>query len=115
MRFLIRDLSNRSDSLVDPGRLRTHSSIAHCTFTHLGAAIFLVRDAAYTHSPAGGQGMNMVMRDAIFHAQAMTKHVQASAGISILVIGICGRASCARLEVIGFTKPLLKYTSLMYV
>ncbi|KAG2157096.1 hypothetical protein DEU56DRAFT_920904 [Suillus clintonianus] len=58
---------------------KTHSAIAGRTFTRLGAAIFLVGDAAHVHSPAGGQGMNLSIRDAIFLAEAVTKHIKASA------------------------------------
>ncbi|KAG1753505.1 hypothetical protein EDB19DRAFT_1903161 [Suillus lakei] len=69
----------RIDQLVWSTRFRTHSAIADRIFTRLGAAIFLVGDAAHIHSPAGGQGMNLAIRDAIFLAEVVTKHIQASA------------------------------------
>jgi len=67
------------DQLIWSTRFRTHSAIADRTFTRLGATIFLVGDAAHVHSPAGGQDMNLAIRDAIFLAEAVTKHIQASA------------------------------------
>ncbi|KAG1721688.1 uncharacterized protein EDB91DRAFT_1240287 [Suillus paluster] len=74
--------SVKVDQLVWSTRFRTHSAIADRTFTRLGAAIFLVGDAAHIHSPAGGQGMNLAIRDAIFFTEAITKHIQAFAGDS---------------------------------
>ncbi|KIK47035.1 hypothetical protein CY34DRAFT_9217 [Suillus luteus UH-Slu-Lm8-n1] len=86
------------DQLVWTTRFRTHSAIADRTFTRLGAAIFLVGDTAHVHSPAGGQGMNLAIRGAIFIADAEI-----------------AEARYARaLETIGFTKKLLKLASLGY-
>lgn len=101
-------------------RFRTHSAIAD-TFTRLpagdltdaqGAAILLVGDAAHIHSPFGGQGMNLGLRDAIFLGEALTKHIKAaeteplSDADTILTSFAAERRSRA-LEVIAFTKRIL--------
>ncbi|KAG1823711.1 uncharacterized protein BJ212DRAFT_1444754 [Suillus subaureus] len=106
------------DQLIWSTRFRTHSAIADRTFTRLGAAIFLVGDAAHIHSPIGGQGVNLAIRDAIFISEAVTKHIQASAenpDVDDTILQEIAEARHARaLEIIGFTKNLLKLASLTY-
>jgi 2-polyprenyl-6-methoxyphenol hydroxylase-like FAD-dependent oxidoreductase len=106
------------DQLVWSTRFRTRSAIADRTFTRLGAAIFLIGDAAHIHSPAGGQGMNLAMRDAIFLAEAVTKHMQASAenpDADDTILQEFADARHARaLEIIGFSKTLLRIASFTY-
>ncbi|KAI6151268.1 FAD/NAD(P)-binding domain-containing protein [Pisolithus tinctorius] len=102
-------------------RVRTHSAIADTFFTRLpsgdslkpeGAAILLVGDAAHIHSPVGGQGMNLGLRDAVFLGEMLVKHVKAteskplSEADQILADFVAERRARA-LEVIGFTKKLL--------
>ncbi|KAL4065167.1 hypothetical protein V8B97DRAFT_2086762, partial [Scleroderma yunnanense] len=113
--------SVRIKDIVWCSRFRTHSFIADTFFTRLpignsldskGAAILLVGDAAHIHSPAGGQGMNLGLRDAIFLGEVFTKHINAaemkplSDADTILTSFVTERRSRA-LEVIRFTKRLL--------
>ncbi|KAF9240213.1 hypothetical protein BU15DRAFT_45908 [Melanogaster broomeanus] len=110
-------------------RFRTHSAIADREFTRLGSgessapgeggAIILIGDAAHIHSPAGGQGMNLGLRDAVFLGDALTKHIQAAESKPlaeadcILSEFAAARHACA-LEVIGFTKTLLSFLGMKY-
>ena len=107
-------------------RFRTHSSIADTFFTRLptgdssdtqGVAILLVGDAAHIHSPAGGQGMNLGLRDAVFLGEALTRHIKAtetrplSEADAILTTFAAERRSRA-LEVIGYTKAFLAFAGI---
>ncbi|KAG2046753.1 hypothetical protein BDR06DRAFT_1034503 [Suillus hirtellus] len=106
------------DQLVWSTCHRSHSAIADHIFTRFEAAIFLVGDAAHIHSPAGGQGMNLGMRDAIFLTEAITKHIQASAenpdGDDTILQEIADARHARALETIGFTKTLSNLASLTY-
>ncbi|KAI0818587.1 hypothetical protein BC629DRAFT_1463013 [Irpex lacteus] len=64
-------------------RFRTESAISSSHFTRLktadgeeGGAILLVGDAAHKHPPAGGQGMNLGLRDAIFLGPVLATHIK---------------------------------------
>jgi hypothetical protein len=106
------------DQLIWSTRFRTHSAIADRTFARLGAAILLVGDAAHIHSPAGGQGMNLAIRDAIFLGEAVAKHIQASAENpdvdDTILQQFAGVRHARALEIIGYTKKLLGLAGLPY-
>jgi 2-polyprenyl-6-methoxyphenol hydroxylase-like FAD-dependent oxidoreductase len=106
------------DQVVWSTRFRTHSAIADRTFTHFGAAVFLVGDATHIYSPMGGQGVILAIRDAIFLSEAVTKHIQVSAespDVGDTILQEIAEARHARaLEIIGFTKKPLKFASLKY-
>jgi 2-polyprenyl-6-methoxyphenol hydroxylase-like FAD-dependent oxidoreductase len=106
------------DQVVWSTRFRTHSAIADRTFTHFGAAVFLVGDATHIYSPMGGQGVILAIRVAIFLSEALTKHIQVSAenpDVGDTILQEIAEARHARaLEIIGFTKKLLKFASLKY-
>ncbi|KAG2050699.1 FAD/NAD(P)-binding domain-containing protein [Suillus hirtellus] len=87
----------RIKEIIWATRFRTHSAIAEKAFTRLGGdepqgatvaadnsttkrggIILLIGDAAHIHSPAGGQGMNLGIRDAVFLGDALIKHMNAS-------------------------------------
>ncbi|EGO20635.1 hypothetical protein SERLADRAFT_358045 [Serpula lacrymans var. lacrymans S7.9] len=115
-------------------RFRTHSAIADRFFTRLGApsdvdlnensgekeggVILLVGDAAHIHSPAGGQGMNLGLRDAVALGDAIHSHINASQSSSspspslaphpdIILQTFAASRRARALEVIALTKSLL--------
>jgi hypothetical protein len=106
------------EQLVWSSRFRTHSAIADRTFTRVGAAILLVGDAAHIHSPVGGQGLNLAIRDAVFLGDAVTKHIQASAenpDVDDTILREFAEARRARgLEIINYSKNLTKLAGLSY-
>ncbi|KAG2156917.1 uncharacterized protein EDB93DRAFT_1079126 [Suillus bovinus] len=106
------------DQLIWSGCFKTYPAIADRTFTRLGAAIFLVGDAAHIHSTAGGQGMNLGIRDAIFLSEAVSRHIRASAenpDVDDTILRQIAEARQARsLETLGFTNSVLKIESLTY-
>jgi 2-polyprenyl-6-methoxyphenol hydroxylase-like FAD-dependent oxidoreductase len=50
-------------------RFRIHERVADC---YRAGPVLLAGDAAHTHSPAGGQGMNLGLRDAMTLADALS-------------------------------------------
>ena len=78
------------DKVLWSSRFRTHAAIADKCLVRLHAqdksekqnlcssprVVFLVGDAAHIHSPVGGQGMNLGIRDAIGLAPVLEKHME---------------------------------------
>ena len=105
-------------------RFRNRAAIADTLFTRLGSsgplqpgepeggAILLVDDAAHIHSPAGGQGMNLGLRDAIFLGETLTKHIHAAetkplSEADVILRDFATVRHARALEVIGLTKGIL--------
>ena len=81
--------SVKIDKMLWSTRFRTHAAIADKFFVRLHEqdktqgqnlinprVVFLVGDAAHIHSPIGGQGMNLGLRDAIGLAPVLVKHME---------------------------------------
>lgn len=121
--------SIRIKEVIWSTRFRTHSAIADKVFIRLGGdepqeaadnsttkrggIILLVGDAAHIHAPAGGQGMNLGIRDAVFLGDALIKHINASASqppsvdADYILREFAEERHQRALEVIAFTKNLL--------
>ncbi|KAJ7802307.1 FAD/NAD-P-binding domain-containing protein [Mycena leptocephala] len=66
----------RIDKTYWSSRYRTRSAVAERYFTRKGGAILLIGDAAHIHSPIGGQGLSLGIRDAISLGPVLTKHIE---------------------------------------
>ncbi|KAH7915231.1 hypothetical protein BJ138DRAFT_1142299 [Hygrophoropsis aurantiaca] len=122
------------DQVLWSTRFRTHSAIADRTFARLGpdedeestqtakegGILFLIGDAAHIHSPAGGQGMNLGIRDAVFLGEAITKHIQMSASptpgadVDAILRDFAATRHQRALEVIRYTKDILNVGGAKY-
>jgi 2-polyprenyl-6-methoxyphenol hydroxylase-like FAD-dependent oxidoreductase len=67
-------------------RYRTRAAVAARCFVRLpgtgGGAVLLVGDAAHIHSPMGGQGMSLGIRDSISMGEALKEHMELTASAS---------------------------------
>ena len=99
-------------------RFRTHAAIAdkfvfrlHARDDTLGGYVALIGDAAHIHSPAGGQGMNLGIRDAIALGPALAAHMNQKTPLvtsdsnPLQVYGQTRKASA--LSVIRLTKRIM--------
>lgn len=92
--------------LLTSSKYRVRSAAAEQFFVPCGAEgkILLIGDAAHCHSPAGGQGMNLGICDAVGAARAISSHFS-TGDDSILKSHAEHRRSIA-LEVIGLAQGL---------
>ena len=80
--------------------------------------ILLIGDAAHIHPPAGGRGMNLGLRDAVFLREMLRKHLAVSAWspnraeVDAMLNAYAESQPERTLGVIGFTKTFLWFVSL---
>ena len=85
------DAPIKIDEVVWSARFQMHSALASTHFTRLhsadgkttGGVVCLVGDAAHKHPPAGGQGMNLGIRDAVFLGPVLAQHLKSAEGMSV--------------------------------
>ncbi|KAJ6597546.1 FAD/NAD-P-binding domain-containing protein [Mycena vulgaris] len=97
-------------------RYRTRSAVAARCFAHLGGGgggtVLLIGDAAHIHSPIGGQGMSLGIRDAISLGAALRAHIEsegtATASSDTLLTTWAADRHARALSVIALTKQTLR-------
>ncbi len=72
--------------------------------------MLLAGDAAHTHSPAGGQGMNLGLRDAITLADALSAALTEGSEAELEAYSANGRAEALR--VVGLAHRLTRLANL---
>ncbi|KAJ7172971.1 FAD/NAD-P-binding domain-containing protein [Mycena crocata] len=97
-------------------RYRTRAAIADRCFTRLAGsgAVLLIGDAAHIHSPLGGQGMSLGIRDAISLGTALKAHIALDAdksGSDKLLEDWAADRHARALSVIALTKRGLRVIS----
>ncbi|KAG1853763.1 hypothetical protein DFJ58DRAFT_841605 [Suillus subalutaceus] len=104
-----------SDASVNPNSTPGATVGADKITTKHGGIILLVGHAAHIHSPAGGQGMNLGIRDAVFLGEALVKHINASASqpssvdADYILREFAEERHKRALEVIALTKNMLSF------
>ena len=105
--------------VVWSSHFRVHAAIADTIFSRLGhgepgegGVILLIGDAAHIHPPAGGQGMNLGLRDAIFLGEALTNHIRAAvtkplSEADVILREFATVRHARALEVVRLTKGIL--------
>jgi 2-polyprenyl-6-methoxyphenol hydroxylase-like FAD-dependent oxidoreductase len=88
-------------------RFRIHERVAD---TYRGGRVLLAGDAAHTHSPAGGQGMNLGLRDAITLADALSTALTDGDEAELDAYSTNGRAEALR--VVGLAHRLTRLANL---
>lgn len=98
------------DKVAWSTRYRARSSIADTFFTRLeggqGGAILLIGDAAHIHSPAGGQGMNLGLRDAVSLGTALAPLLASSSLDDAPLQAWADKRRQLGLAIINFTKSI---------
>lgn len=72
---------NRVSELIWSSRFRVHHRLAD---RYRDGPFLLMGDAAHVHSPAGGQGMNTGLVDAILLGEALTRVIRDGADVTLL-------------------------------
>ncbi|KAL0950373.1 hypothetical protein HGRIS_010338 [Hohenbuehelia grisea] len=124
-----------SDPLVNPkpvriakkvwaSRFRAQSAVADSFYARLssqndaesqGGTVFLVGDAAHIHSPAGGMGMNLGIRDAIGLGRAMSEHLDAPRETDKVLEDYAASRREKAITTIQFTKRILGVATILRV
>ncbi|QKG24457.1 FAD-dependent oxidoreductase [Actinomadura verrucosospora] len=90
--------------LVWSSRFRVHHRLAE---HYRAGRLFLAGDAAHVHSPAGGQGMNTGIQDALALAAGLTAVIRDGAGDAVLDEYEAERRPVAE-EVVAFTHKMTR-------
>jgi len=75
----------RVEKVYWSSRYRTRSAVAERYFARKpngGGAVLLIGDAAHIHSPIGGQGMSLGIRDAISLGPVLKAHIDSANGVA---------------------------------
>ncbi|KAJ7577027.1 FAD/NAD(P)-binding domain-containing protein, partial [Mycena floridula] len=101
-------------------RFRAHAAIAErFCIPMLGdqgkpaGVVMLVGDAAHIHSPAGGQGMNLGLRDAIGLGPVLAKHIKAATGGNEDLLTYAAFRKSRALNIISLTKSIMRSAKLI--